>query len=355
MWNAVAGGARIERTAAHGRATRREIACAATAMNPAKDDNEELEGQSNLAARLKLDRVLVPLDGFPGAEFGLAFAGIFSHYFNSNLVLFHVLPPADPVHQARGSPVRYPYALRDRGANLANSYLREISSKLARSGIEAQWSVATGNTAELISMRAVTGGFGLIVLAVSPPDIVKRKARRTPAVELWEKTAVPVLIVDARRMYLNGAPPKPPTRLLVPRHARDLGRESLDMAEAIAAQTGAAISLVCSRPPQNRPPSHIQQEVFRMREAGLDAQLHTSTHSIMPALEEIQNEHPGSWVVITSKMRSWLARTLQRSVADKVVRRSTAPVLAIPAQDIANRRIRKLRALNPEELGVRQR
>ncbi len=324
-------------------------------MNPAQRQSVRSVDSRELAARLKLNHVLVPLDGFQGAEFGLAFAGIFAQYFDSSLLLFHVLPPAEPVHQVHGTAVRYPYALRDRGANLANSYLKEVASRLAPHGIDAQWSVATGNTADLIGMRAVTGGFGLIVLAVNPPGTVIKKARRTPAIELWEKTAVPVLIVDARRLYLNGSPPERPTRLLVPRHAKDSGRESIDVAEAIASGTGASISLICSRPPRGELPPHIEREAARMRNDGIDAEAHLSYEPIMPLLDGLPAENPGSWIVITSRMRSWIARTLKGSVADQVVRHASAPVLAIPAQDVARRRADKLRALTPPTPSLRSR
>ena len=151
-----------------------------------------------LSAELDLSRVLVPLDGFPAAEYALAYANVFANCFGSNLLLFHVLPPAHPVHQVRGAPVRFPYALRDRGAILANSYLQEVAARLQPLGTNAQWSVATGNTAELIGMRAVIGGFGLIVLAVNPHGATRRKPKAALAVQLWKRTAVPVLLVNAR-------------------------------------------------------------------------------------------------------------------------------------------------------------
>ena len=306
-----------------------------------------------LSAELDLSRVLVPLDGFPAAEYALSYANVFANCFGSSLLLFHVLPPAHPVHQVRGSPVRYPYALRDRGAILANSYLQEIASRLDPLGATAQWSVATGNTAELISMRAVTGGFGLIVLAVNPQGPARRKPKLSPAVELWKTTAVPVLLVNARVGSKNDAPPEQPERILVPLHPREQGREALDMAEAIASRSGAPVTIVCSRPPRGETPWHIEVQANRMLELGLDADIHTSSESIRPTLDRLQDEHRGSWIVIRSKMGSGFSRPFRTSVTDQVVRYARAPVLAIPAESIAKRRAEKLRALNPEVLGLR--
>ena len=103
--------------------------------------SDDDQGPRVLSADLDLSRVLVPLDGFPAGEFALSYASVFAKCFGSNLLLFHVLPPAHPVHQVRGAPVRYPNALRDRGAILANSYLQQVASKLQIFGINAQWSV----------------------------------------------------------------------------------------------------------------------------------------------------------------------------------------------------------------------
>ena len=306
-----------------------------------------------LSAELDLSRVLVPLDGFPAAEYALSYANVFANCFGSSLLLFHVLPPAHPVHQVRGSPVRYPYALRDRGAILANSYLQEIASRLDPLGATAQWSVATGNTAELISMRAVTGGFGLIVLAVNPQGPARRKPKLSPAVELWKTTAVPVLLVNARVGSKNDAPPEQPERILVPLHPREQGREALDMAEAIASRSGAPVTIVCSRPPRGETPWHIEVQANRMLELGLDADIHTSSESIRPTLDRLQDEHRGSWIVIRSKMGSGFSRPFRTRVTDQVVRYARAPVLAIPEESIAKKRAEKLRALNPEVLGLR--
>ena len=129
----------------------------------------------------------MPLDGFPAAEYALAYANVFANCFGSNLLPIPCAPASHPVHQVRGAPVRFPYALRDRGAILANSYLQEVAARLQPLGTNAQWSVATGNTAELIGMRAVTGGFGLIVLAVNPHGATRRKPKAALAVQLWKK------------------------------------------------------------------------------------------------------------------------------------------------------------------------
>ena len=306
-----------------------------------------------LSAELDLSRVLVPLDGFPAAEYALAYANVFANCFGSNLLLFHVLPPAHPVHQVRGAPVRFPYALRDRGAILANSYLQEVAARLQPLGTNAQWSVATGNTAELIGMRAVIGGFGLIVLAVNPHGATRRKPKAALAVQLWKRTAVPVLLVNARVGSTNDAPPEQPERILVPLHPREQGREALDMAEAIASRSGAPVTIVCSRPPRGETPWHIEAHANRMLELGLDVDIHTSSESIRPTLDRLQDEHRGSWIVIRSKMGSGFSTPFRTSVTDQVVRYARAPVLAIPEESIAKKRAEKLRALNPEVLGLR--
>ena len=238
------------------------------------------QGPRVLNADLDLSRVLVPLDGHPPGEHALSYASVFAKCFGSNILLFHVLPPAHPVHQVRGAPVRYPNALRDRGAILANSYLQQVAAKLQPFGINAQWSVATGNTAELISMRSVIGGFGLIVLAVNMQSRNRGRPVAKLAVEVWKRTAVPILLVDPAVSPENESPAEQPGRLLVPLHPRDRGRETLDMAEAIASRSGAPVTIVCSRPPRGETPRHIEAQVSRMLELNLAADIHISTEDI---------------------------------------------------------------------------
>ena len=184
------------------------------------------QGPRVLSADIDLSRVLVPLDGFPAGEFALSYASVFAKCFGSNILLFHVLPPAHPVHQVRGAPVKYPNALRDRGAILANSYLQQVAAKLQPYGINAQWSVATGSTAELISMRSVIGGFGLIVLAYDSDSPNPRGLKEGLAVELWNTTAVPVLLVDAGMGSPGDSVSDQPERILVPIHPRRPSRGS---------------------------------------------------------------------------------------------------------------------------------
>ena len=306
-----------------------------------------------LSADIDLSRVLVPLDGYSAGEHALSYASVFAKCFGSNLLLFHVLPPAHPVHQVRGAPVRYPYALRDRGAILANSYLQQVAAKLQPFGINTQWSVATGNTAELISMRAVIGGFGLIVLAVDMQSQNRRRRKAKLAEEVWERTAVPVLLVDPGMGSTGDLLHKHPERILVPIHPSKPSREALDMTEALASRSGAPVTIVCSRPPRGETPQHVVSQANRMRELGLDAEIHISPESIPHTLDQLQNEHGGSWIVIRSKMGSGFSRPLKTSVTDQVVRSARAPVLAIPTESIAIRRAAKLRALDPEGLGLR--
>ena len=306
-----------------------------------------------LSADLDLGRVLVPLDGHPPGEHALSYASVFAKCFGSNILLFHVLPPAHPVHQVRGAPVRYPNALRDRGAILANSYLQQVAAKLQPFGINAQWSVATGNMAELISMRAVVGGFGLIVLASDSGSPNPQRFKEKLAVEVWHTTAVPVLLVDSGMGMTSDVLHEQPERILVPIHPRKPSREALDMTEALASKSGAPVTIVCSRPPRGETPRHVEAQATRMRKLGLEAAIHISPEPIPPTLDRLQNEHRGSWIVIRSKMGSGFSRPFKTSVTDQVVRSARAPVLAIPTESIAKRRAEKLRALDPEGLGLR--
>ena len=321
-------------------------------MSSLQGGSADHQGPRVLSADLDLSRVLVPLDGFPAGEFALSYASVFAKCFGSNILLFHVLPPAHPVHQVRGAPVRYPNALRDRGAILANSYLQQVAAKLQPFGINAQWSVATGNTAELISMRSVIGGFGLIVLAVNMQSRKRRRPIARLAVEVWKRTAVPVLLVDPAISPKNEPSVEQPGRILVPLHPRDRGREALDMAEAIASRSGAPVTIVCSRPPRLETPRHIEAQVARMLELDLDADIHISSEAILPTLDRLQDEHQNSWIVIKSRMGSGFTRPISASGTDQVVRYARGPVLAIPDAAVASKRADNLRELDPEGLGL---
>ena len=89
-----------------------------------------------------------------------------------------------------------------------------------------------------------------------------------------------------------------------------------------------------------------------MLELGLDADIHISSEAILPTLDRLQDEHQGSWIVIKSRMGPGFSNPFSASGTDHVVRYARGPVLAIPAVDVASKRAEKLRALDPEGLGL---
>jgi nucleotide-binding universal stress UspA family protein len=302
------------------------------------------------AAALNLSRLLVALDGRTPSEMAIPFAAMVSKWLGSEITLFHVLPPRHEFRGSRAGGVIYPDAQHDRGANLATSYLQEVARRTEPFGTRVRWSTGTGTVPQMIAARAVTGDFGLIVLAAHPRSRMARKFRSTVLSQLWGTTSVPLFIVNELKMRMNGARLGPPKTIFVPCSGHHSAEAAFPYLDVLAPAADARVIFLrriekrsaASDDGSALPANAIDEAAELLRRRDIEAQVEGVEGELDLAVAERQAGQPGSWVIMGSRMRHGIGRSLFGSMADRILRVAPGPVMVVPTRRVSRRRAKKL-------------
>ncbi|MEE8046138.1 MAG: universal stress protein, partial [Dehalococcoidia bacterium] len=271
---------------------------------------------------LDLNRILVPLNGYRRSEQILPFASMMADWFSGEITLFHSLPSTHPARGARPGQVHYPDAPHDRGTALAAAYLEEVVSRLGPHGVKSRWGIATGDAASMITSRSATSSFGIVAIATAVRSRPHRIIAPGLLDELWRKTAVPLLIVNPQHTSLNGAQPRAPDTIVVP-CMRGTDDAALSIASAIAGASRSRVKIVSSKSSSTGEIEDKLINIFTSDEVAIEI-LHGGRNVIGEA-HALQADNPGSWIVVGSKMRSGIRRSILGSSADMIARESQGP------------------------------
>ena len=289
----------------------------------------------NRGNSLNLNRVLVPLNGSEHSEQILPFATMFAEWFAGEITLFHSLPPTHPTRGARPRQVHYPDAPHDRGTILASAYLEEVVSRLGPHGISCRWGLATGDAATMITSRATTSSFGIIAIATTARSRVHRLIKPGLLDQLWKTTAAPLLIVNPHHENLNSDARKTPKTLIIPRHHRS-SDSVLPIASAMAGASRSSIKIVEKK---SRTNSKNESEIFNyFSSRGIDAEIVRVDGNFTRQIHKLQADDPGSWVLVGSKMRSGIRRTILGSIADRLARDAVGPIVVVADSKVTKQR-----------------
>ena len=289
----------------------------------------------NRGHSLNLNRVLVPLNGSQHSEQILPFATMFAEWFAGEITLFHSLPPTHPTRGARPRQVHYPDAPHDRGTILASAYLEEVVSRLGPHGIRCRWGLATGDAATMITSRATTSSFGIIAIATTARSRVHRLIKPGLLDQLWKTTAAPLLIVNPHHENLNSDARKTPKTLIIPRHHRS-SDSVLPIASAMAGASRSSIKIVEKK---SRTNSKNESEIFNyFSSRGINAEIVKVDGNFTRQIHKLQADDPGSWILVGSKMRSGIRRTILGSIADRLARDAVGPIVVVADSKVTKQR-----------------
>lgn len=140
------------------------------------------------------------------------------------------------------------------------------------------------------------------------------------------------------------------TNILVPLDGSDLAEEALDVAVDIAGPAGGTLTLFVAADPEAAAAlysfaeaegltramaadAYLEQVAARVRKRGVDA-VKTSSDATNAAEEILERSAAEgvSMIVMSSHGRSGVGRWLLGSVADKVARSATVPVVIVPCR-----------------------
>lgn len=291
-------------------------------------------------AEVKLQQILVPLDGSLEAECVLPYLRDLAPRFNAKV---HVL--AVGIGQ------------RTRRVNrLLEDYVAKMAEELKQQGIIAEAAVVYGTTADMILEFAQNQKVDLILMATHGKSGVKRWWLGSVAEKVVSASTTPVMMVQASRPEKHDATSKKSIeRILVPLDGSQLGQAALPYAEMLHSKTGAGIFLLhVISPPgaveaslltgpdwvklievlHKAGEDYLREVVRQLDERGIKATYEVVTGEPADKIVQYAEAKRASLIAMSTHGRTGLARWVMGSVADKVVHAASMPVWLVRAAKI---------------------
>jgi nucleotide-binding universal stress UspA family protein len=283
-----------------------------------------------------LDRVLVPLDGSPLAEAAVPLAVALTGNSGKVLLLHVHQVPAFAV----GAGVLKPLVAED--------YLRSLAERAVGSSVkyEVREALLPDEVNEGIGQAVRSWGADLVVMATHGRGGASRFWLGSVADRYLRSSSVPVLLVRPSERAIAGSEPTRPSRVVVALDGSERADAAVPWGEALARAFGTSLLLLevltypgapgFESPEQGRIVSAAESEAHAhlgvlaedVRSRGVDAR--ERVVRAPGAAAEILQEAALDPIVMTTRGRGGLARFVLGSVADKVVRGASGPVLVVP-------------------------
>jgi nucleotide-binding universal stress UspA family protein len=299
--------------------------------------------------------VLVPLDGSTLARQAIPYA-VALLAPDAELTLLEVLPDAKATYGVWGELVVSEEEIAATLGDAAAERLAKAAAALPGSVANAQTVVTVGDPAEEIIRVAEERGAGLIVLASHGRGALGRWTFGSVADRVARASTIPVMIIRPQ-----DAPSVPDgaeiDRLIVPLDGSPLAAQALPVAKTLARQLGIPVRLVRAINPatvyRSAPDlaapmpgqlfeevtADVAEEAWRslaaatadLAEAGvaISSELLIGT----PFASIVEAALPGDVIVLASHGRGGVVRWLLGSVAEKLVRLGTVPVVVVPTAE----------------------
>ncbi len=284
--------------------------------------------------------VFVPLDGTPFAEQALPWALSIARRAGAalDLVRVHVL-------YLLQEPVRdwVPHGSdRDTAWKQQEQLYLDATAKwlTAVSPVPVRTAVVTGPEVDGLVKRAGETGADLIVMTTHGRGPVGRFFLGGVADELLRRAGVPVLLARPREPAPSVLPEPAPENLLVPLDGSALAEQALGPAADLASLAEGRCTLLRVVDPSNRAGAageeteaweYLEGIARRVRKQGVPVGLRVAV-SARPAdaIVEEAGAQGSDLIALATHGRGGLRRMLLGSVADKVVRGCSLPVLVCP-------------------------
>lgn len=275
--------------------------------------------------------VLVPLDGSPLAEHALPLATCIARQAGGILHLLRVVPAlSDQFFWVPEPGDQLEVDLRERNRTEASAYLNEVAQRIQKPGdsvavcdvVEEKDRISDTISAEAVRVRA-----NLVVITSHGRGALERFWFGSVADELIRSLTVPVLVVPP---VTGPADPAAIRHILVALDGSELAEQVLEPTLAIGKLTGADYLLVQVVPSEHsqlheKANTYLRQVAERLQEFGnVRTRVVEADH---PAKALLQETAHADLIALQTHGRRGLSRMLLGSVADKVIRASTIPIL----------------------------
>lgn len=306
------------------------------------------------------DSILLPLDGSSFAEEAVPLAGRLAEQFDSELTLAHVIRPIPDVDfKTPEEEMDWKSRLRE----AASSALSEITADLRADGVVARAEVLEGRVVDALLGAIDKNDVKLVVLTSHGSGGFRRWWLGSVADSLIRRSHRPVLLVrpwDETEDQPEDEGPRFHT-ILVPLDGSEVAERALDHARAMRDRMGGRIVLVRVVPSplevgslygvpsvriageshqehRDAAAAYLKEVAGRkpLQSAAADGAVDTRVVEASGAAEgviESARVTGADLIVLASMGRGGFSRAVLGSVADKVIRGATPPVLVIPGPD----------------------
>lgn len=301
--------------------------------------------------------LLVPLDGSAAAEQALPMALSLARRFRAAVQIVHVYVPVRGMY---GEGEWWDEAIDREMREGGKAYLDSVVQRLAVD-TDISWSAVLleGPVASTINRHVMGAGFDLIVMTTQGRGPVARLCLGSVADSLVRQTSIPILFVRPQEGEADLTKEPVIERLHVPLDGSELAEQILEPALAVAAATQAEITLI--RVVQQLTPDSNESDkgkvswirpalLMRLKELDrqerataeeylerIAEQLRSRTSCVQArvvlqvstatAIVDDASTHGADLIALATQGRGGLKRLLVGSVADKVLRGATMPVL----------------------------
>ncbi|MCG6957482.1 MAG: universal stress protein [Gemmatimonadetes bacterium] len=296
-----------------------------------------------------LQSLLVPLDGSEFSERTLPLAHGLAKATGASLHLAHVHVSHAPDHFLSNTQFHYEgldlseYEARHRDEEKA--YLDEVVGRLGDPSVDSV--ILEGRVAEQIAEHATGVGADMVLMTTHGHTGVSRMWLGSVADALIRETTLPVLVIHPGD---EGTVPKDVLsfkHILVPLDGSDLSASILPAATELAQATGARLTLVHVvsstavlgarifplmpddiTPAMEKAQLHLEEVAEALRKQGLDVAVHVHEHETPArAICALAKSLHADLIALATHGYGGLKRALLGSVADKVLRGSSLPLL----------------------------
>jgi nucleotide-binding universal stress UspA family protein len=298
------------------------------------------------------ERILIPLDGSPRAELILTQIARILRLKDSEIIL------CQSSHVPLGFQTSKTVAFYDQVRGAAKSYLEGVAARFSDRGARVRVRVGEGSPEEVILDAAAAEGATMIAMTTHGRSGIARWSMGSVAEKVARASAVPVLLVRSFRRSPNGdllpaaAEELPFRRILVPVDGSPPSAASVGPALEFGKLTGAEMVVLHVRPlvippspilpgmeaaaPIFQPPTTVplQDPVVtpaadRFGGAGLKVTPVSVEGDAAAEILDRSATQDIDLIVMGTHGRSGLPRWLTGSVAERVLRAATVPLLLV--------------------------
>jgi nucleotide-binding universal stress UspA family protein len=299
-------------------------------------------------------QILVPLDGSPLAEHALACATTLGRGLPAELVLFRAVSIPPDTREILDSAGLEAATLTEQLEVEASDYLRRIADQLQDAGLGVRQVVRHGPAAEAIVDYAEQTDIQQIVMATHGHTGISHWTHGSVAERVLQSASVPVLLVRAQEGELSASrEPMPCRRILVPLDGSDVAEQVLPSATSIAQALRAEMILFqvpivyvsgsligewylpwqgVLRTAEQDAQAYLNRVAYDLKEQGVKVSTAMQIGAVAESIIAYAEANRIDLIAMCTHGRTGLGRWILGSVADRVLRASSIPILLVRAR-----------------------